>query len=278
MPELPEVETIKSQLSKALPFTVTSVEESPVISSLTGKSKRYFSPKGMSLVKIERKGKLMDFHFVDDKGHESITLLCHLGMSGGWRISKKKVLEKHTHLQIGGHNLDGSLFMAYVDPRRFGVLKFADELTAQQELAKLGVDIASDDFHAEYVWQTLKRYPERQLKVFLLDQKFFAGSGNYIANEICARAGIRPTRKASKVTRKECDKIVLGTRQLLEGSLKNNGVAFSGGYTDTTGSLGDGLTDLVVFWQKICGLCHVTPVKKIILAQRGTFYCPKCQK
>lgn len=277
MPELPEVETIRSQLSLALPFTIKEVEESSVIGSLLGKSYRHFSPKKMSLVKIERKGKLMDLHFVDNKGviHH---LLSHLGMSGGWRLSNKKVIEKHTHLQLLGSNRDGPLYMAYVDPRRFGVLRFCDEAMYKFEMSKLGVDIGSDDFSSDYVWQTLKKYPDRQLKVFLLDQKYFAGSGNYIANEICARAGIRPTRRAGKVTRLECDKIITGTKSLLEGSLKNNGVAFSGGYSDTTGSLGDGLNNLMVFWQKTCGLCGETPIKKILLAQRGTFYCPKCQK
>tara|TARA_R110000868_G_scaffold132380_2_gene343128 strand:+ start:55894 stop:56727 length:834 start_codon:yes stop_codon:yes gene_type:complete len=277
MPELPEVETIRSQLSKTLPFTVKSVEESDVIRSLTGKSVRHFLPKNMSLVKIERRGKLMDLHFVDNKG-KIHHLLSHLGMSGGWRLSTKKVIEKHTHLQLVGSNRDGPLYMAYVDPRRFGVLRFCDAKMYEFEMSKLGVDIGSSTFTADYVWQALKKYPDRQLKVFLLDQKYFAGSGNYIANEICARAGIRPTRRAGKVTRAECDKIIEGTRSLLEGSLKNNGVAFSGGYSDTTGSLGDGLNNLMVFWQKTCGLCKETPVKKILLAQRGTFYCPKCQK
>lgn len=277
MPELPEVETIRSQLSQTLPFFVKSVEESAVIGSLVGKSVRHFSPKNMSLFKIERKGKLMDLHFVDDKG-KIHHLLSHLGMSGGWRLATKKVLEKHTHLQLSGTNSEGALYMAYVDPRRFGVLRFCDELMYEQEMKKLGVDIGSIEFNADYVWHILKRYPERQLKVFLLDQKYFAGSGNYIANEICARAGIRPTRRAGKVTRAECDKIIEGTQSLLEGTLKNKGVAFSGGYADTNGEIGEGLNNLVVFWQETCGMCKETAVKKILLAQRGTFYCPKCQK
>src|SRR5690606_14558112 len=180
MPELPEVETIKTQLSVVLPCTVKEVEESKVIGSLLGKEKRHFSPKGMSLVKIERKGKLMDLHFVDNKG-KIHHMLSHLGMSGGWRLSTKKVNEKHTHFQMIGHNRDGEMFMAYVDPRRFGEMRFCDEQLYQKEMNKLGVDIGSADFHADYVWQALKRYPDRQLKVFLLDQKYFAGSGNYIA-------------------------------------------------------------------------------------------------
>lgn len=276
MPELPEVETIRSQLSTALPFTVSEVEESKVIGSLLGKEKRFFSPKGMSLVKIERKGKLMDLHFVDSKGRVN-HLLSHLGMSGGWRLSTSRVIEKHTHLQLIGKNPEGPLFMAYVDPRRFGELRFCNDELYQKEFSKLGVDIATSEFDAEYVYRTLKRYPTRKLKVFLLDQKFFAGSGNYIANEICARAGIRPTRLAGKVTRAECDKIITGTKELLTGVMKNKGVAFSGGYADTTGSVGEGLTNLVVFWQEKCGMCGGA-VKKIELAQRGTFYCPKCQR
>ncbi|MBK26785.1 MAG: hypothetical protein CME70_22480 [Halobacteriovorax sp.] len=271
MPELPEVETIRQQLEKKTPFTVKKMELSKVVKSIL--KDREFNPEGKTISHVKRKGKLLDLH-VDDDLH----ILSHLGMSGGWRISKTKVLEKHTHVQFCGSDKKGKpLFLAYVDPRRFGYMYFLKDKSAQVHLDKLGVDIASDEFDAEYVHMILKKYPNRQLKVHLLDQSFFAGCGNYIASEICARAGIRPTRRCGKVTKKECADIVRATGEVLNPIMESNGLTFSGGYSDTSGEKGDGVKHLVVFWQKECQMCG-GEVKKITLAQRGTFYCPKCQK
>jgi len=271
MPELPEVETIRQQLEKKTPFTVKKMELSPVVKSIL--KEREFNPEGKTISHVKRKGKLLDLN-VDDDLH----ILSHLGMSGGWRISKSKVLEKHTHVQFCGLDKKGKpLYLAYVDPRRFGYMYFLKDKSAQVHLDKLGVDIASPEFDAEYVYMILKKYPNRQLKVHLLDQSFFAGCGNYIASEICARAGIRPTRRCGKVTRKECDAIVRATGEVLNPIMESNGLTFSGGYSDTSGEKGDGVKHLVVFWQKECQMCGGV-VKKITLAQRGTFYCPNCQK
>lgn len=271
MPELPEVETIRSQLEKKTPFSIKTMELSKVVKSIL--KDREFNPEGKTISHIKRKGKLLNMH-VDDNLH----ILSHLGMSGSWRISKTKVTEKHTHVQFCGTDKNKKpLFLAYVDPRRFGYMYFLKEDTAQVHLDKLGVDIASPEFTADYVYEILRRYPNRQLKVHLLDQSFFAGCGNYIASEICARAGIRPTRRCGKVTRKECDAIVRATGEVLNPIMESNGLTFSGGYSDTNGDIGDGVKHLVVFWQKECQMCGGV-VKKIVLGQRGTFYCPSCQK
>src|SRR5690606_37222989 len=106
------------------------------------------------------------------------------------------------------------------------------------------------NFDLEYLTKAIKRYPERALKVTLLDQKLFAGSGNYIACEICARAGIRPTRKCKNVKKAEFPKILRAIKEVLGPALKSGGTTFQGGYRDTSGDYGEGLDHLVVFWQK----------------------------
>ena len=267
MPELPEVETIRLQLSEYLPLKIDSVSTTPQLKQnilhtdldLTGKT----------LVTIKRKGKMLDLIF-DDGSH----LLSHLGMTGTWLIGETIKATKHTHLTLKGskHTL------AYDDPRRFGHMYYYTAEEAAQKLAELGLDLTDPDFNLEYLTNAIKRYPERALKVTLLDQKLFAGSGNYIANEICARAGIRPTRKCKQVKKEEFPKILKAIKKVLEPALKSGGTTFQGGYRDSTGEYGQGVQHLVVFYQKVCQLCKKTPVKKIILAQRGTYYCPKCQK
>jgi formamidopyrimidine-DNA glycosylase len=267
MPELPEVETIRSQLSHYLPFKIESLSSTPELKQNILHTDLEIKHK--TITAIKRKGKMLDFLF-DDGSH----LLSHLGMTGTWLIGETIKSGKHTHLTLKSktHTL------AYDDPRRFGHLYYLSKEEALAKLNDLGMDLSDPEFTLEYLTQAIKRYPERALKVTLLDQKLFAGSGNYIANEICARAGIRPTRRCKDVRKEEFPKILTAIHEVLKPALASGGTTFQGGYRDSSGEKGMGVDHLVVFYQKICQLCKITPVKKIILAQRGTYYCPKCQK
>lgn len=267
MPELPEVETIKLQLSNYLPLKIVTVSSTPELKQNILHTE--LDIKNKTLLSIKRKGKMLDFIF-DDGSH----LLSHLGMTGTWLIGEKINSTKHTHLILKGIQVT----LAYDDPRRFGHMYYYSELEAQEKLDELGLDLTDPDFNLEYLTKAIKRYPERALKVTLLDQKLFAGSGNYIANEICARAGIRPTRKCKKVRSEEFPKILKAIREVIDPAITSGGTTFQGGYRDTSGEKGLGVQHLVVFYQKTCQLCKKTEVKKITLAQRGTYYCPKCQK
>lgn len=267
MPELPEVETIRSQLSEYLPLKITTLASTPELKKNILHTE--IDLEGKTLIEIKRKGKMLDFLF-DDGSH----LLSHLGMTGTWLIGEKINSTKHTHLTLTGpkHTL------AYDDPRRFGHMYYYSAEEAKLKLAELGMDLADPEFTLDYLTASIKRYPERALKVTLLDQKLFAGSGNYIANEICARAGIRPTRKCKQVKKEEFSKIFQAVKDVIHPALESGGTTFQGGYRDSTGEYGAGVAHLVVFYQKTCQLCKKTAVKKIVLAQRGTYYCPKCQK
>lgn len=269
MPELPEVETIKNQLSEHLPLKIDSAR-------VTKKAKKdiLHTPlkvEGLTLIRIERKGKMLDF-VLSDGSH----LLSHLGMTGTWLVAPEAVEMKHSHIILQGTNPTGAFSLTYNDPRRFGHLYHFDSAAAAAKLQELGNDLAT--MTETEVTEALKRFPERALKVTLLDQKLFAGSGNYIANEICARAGIRPTRKCGKIKREEFPRIFAAIGAVLNPALESGGTTFQGGYRDTSGEKGLGVSHLVVFYQKICQLCGTTPVKKITLAQRGTYYCPSCQR
>src|ERR1700741_3940577 len=109
MPELPEVETIRSQLSHYLPLKIVSVSSTPELKQNILHTE--LSLEGKTLTEIRRKGKMLDFVF-NDGSH----LLSHLGMTGTWLIGETIKSGKHTHLTLKGaqHTL------AYDDPRRFG--------------------------------------------------------------------------------------------------------------------------------------------------------------
>jgi formamidopyrimidine-DNA glycosylase len=272
MPELPEVETIKNQIAPHLPVKVEKVEYSDVSSSII--KDKEFNPMGKMLLKIERQGKVLLLIFEN----EQITI-SGLGMSGGWRVSPTKVLEKHTHFQIMSIKENGEkVFLAYVDPRRFGNLHFFKKPSADKWLTRLGADVSKDEFTPEYIFERCQKHPGKVIKAFLLEQNHFAGVGNYMASEICAHARILPDRLNKNITKKDALKLWEATALVLKGTVDSGGTTFSGGYKDTSGSQGEGVKSLVVFYQEVCRMCGRTKVLKTILKGRGTYHCPRCQK
>ena len=267
MPELPEVATIRSQLSEYLPFKILKTKTTPELFQNVAHTK--LNLKGLTLVEIRRKGKMLDFVF-DDGSH----LLSHLGMTGTWLVGEKLKAGKHSHLILESE----SMTLIYDDPRRFGHMYHYGPEDADKKLAELGMDLADPELTLEYITASIKRYPDRALKVTLLDQKLFAGSGNYIANEICARAGIMPTRLCRDIKKSEFVKIHRAISEVLNPAIESGGTTFQGGYRDSKGEKGLGVTHLVVFYQKTCQLCGKNAVTKITLAGRGTYYCSRCQK
>lgn len=267
MPELPEVKTIQDQLNTVLPLTIESVSKSSVHKSIVHTPLTKL--KNVQIIKAERKGKMLNF-LLSDGRH----LLSHLGMTGTWLISKEKVTEKHTHVQFKTNKY----YIAYVDPRRFGHMYLLKAEDAQVKLNNLGVDLLSKEFTLKYFKQALLRYPNRLIKVTLLDQSLFAGTGNYIANEICAHGGVLPDRAVSSLNTNEFRRLFKGVAKVIHPAVNSGGTTFAGGYRDATGEKGNGVQHLVVFYQKVCQLCKTSDVIKINLAQRGTYYCPSCQK
>ena len=175
MPELPEVETIRAQIEKKTPLTILKAEYSTFHNSILKPKSKHFDPVGATISDIKRKGKLLIFLCDDDK-----YFLSHLGMSGSWRISNNKITEKHTHIQfetIGKNNK--RIFLGYVDPRRFGNLYFYHEEEALTFMDGLGIDIGTDEFTGEYVHSVFKKYPNKMVKAFLLDQKYQKGAFQY---------------------------------------------------------------------------------------------------
>ena len=272
MPELPEVEIIGRQIAAHLPLEIISEMRSPVASRII--KENVFNPQGLYLLKILRHGKCLQFIF--NRGGR---LLSHLGMSGSWRLSAKPLEIKHTHLQLLCRKKNNEeIYLSYIDPRRFGKMYFLKNKAAEQRISGMGPDPLSAKFSVQFVQSTLKAHPKIAIKPLLLNQKYFAGVGNYMASEICARAAVRPTRRAGKISLAEAKAIHQATLDIISLSLDNQGLSFARGYSDTAGRLGKALSYLFVFQQKSCGRCQITPVKKIYQMSRATFFCPHCQK
>ncbi len=271
MPELPEVETIKNQLNNFLPLKIKHVFFSDKTSRLI--RQKDFKLESGIITNIYRKGKFLIFNF-DNPDH---FLISHLGMSGSWRISDKKLVgneAKHAHIVIEGDKK----VLSYVDPRRFGLAYFLNKENFEKKINSFPIDISEPTFDAVHIKNIFDQNPNKVLKTLLLDQKKFSGVGNYIASEICARAKILPTRVVSTLTQKDCTNIKAAIDLIIYGALKGSGTTFGGGYRDAFGEKGEGVNHLVVFHQKICQMCKKTEVIKITLGGRGTYYCPHCQK
>ena len=273
MPELPEVETVRKGLLDYLPIHIKKVERTPELKSIL--KTEDFSLEGKTIKSLERKGKVLIFHF-----KEGEAIVSRFGMSGAWEISEKKNPKKHNHLQLFCKSAKGPLFLSYVDSRRFGKMHFAYADTLKRELGKVGVDVTTKEFNEDSFSKILKKFPERAIKPLLLEQEKLGGIGNYLSCEILAHSGVRPTRRSKTLTKEEIKKIVKWTKKVIDLSIKKNGLTFTKniGYRNVLGNAGEFFDGLVVFRQKTCKICGKTEVKKIVLAARGTFYCPKCQK
>lgn len=199
-------------------------------------------------------------------------------MSGSWRTSHAPLQDKHGHIEFIDSSKSKNGVLTYVDPRRFGHFYVLNEENFKKKTDTFPIDVSSPSFDEDHIAEIFFKYPNKTIKPFLLDQKAFPGVGNYMSSEICARAGILPTRITGDLTALEIHKMKQAIEIVVTGAVHSKGTTFSGGYRDANGEKGEGVRHLVVFHQKICQMCGNTKVIKITLGGRGTYYCPHCQK
>lgn len=275
MPELPEVETIKNQLAAILPFEIDQVSFSQLSRRMV--KQKDFDLQGFTIETIRRHGKWLIFDLFP-YGH----IMSHLGMSGSWQMSDASLEDKHAHIEFIDRGKEQCGVLTYIDPRRFGHFYVLSDENFEAKTADLPADVSSPEFGLDHLAELFFRYPQKVIKPFLLDQKAFPGVGNYMASEICARAGILPTRLAGDIEAHEIEKIRDAIEIVVTGAVETRGTTFSGGYRDANGARGEGIRHLVVFYQHHCQMCMekgiVTKVQKTFMAGRGTFFCPRCQK
>jgi formamidopyrimidine-DNA glycosylase len=161
-----------------------------------------------------------------------------------------------------------------VDPRRFGRLEFRD-LGRSAGFSGPGAEpltIGAEAFAA------LFRGRKLAIKAALLNQKLLAGVGNIYADESLFRAGIRPRKRAGRLTRIELERLRLALREVLKHAIRLGGSSVSD-YVDADGVRGFFQLEHCVYLRTglPCRRC-ATPIRRILLAGRGTHYCPQCQR
>jgi formamidopyrimidine-DNA glycosylase len=277
MPELPEVETIRRGLDReVVGKRIKTVEVHGNRSIRRHKSKKEFATRleGVKISGVGRKGKLLVFRL--DSGDR---LVAHLRMSGQLlKAQPKDPMAKHTHV-VFTFTQGGQL--RYVDPRTFGELFVGspDELAEQMpELAELGFDPIEEPMSWVVFGDILRRRRQR-LKPLLLDQTFIAGLGNIYSDEILFHAGLRHDRTSDSLSSMEVRRLYRAVVEVMHEAVKHRGSTLSDGqYVDLYGRPGNYQLEHQVYDREgeACRRCR-TPIVRIKLNQRSTFFCPHCQ-
>jgi formamidopyrimidine-DNA glycosylase len=274
MPELPEAETIVRDLRARIPgSTVTRVVVRHEDVLHRGLSPAMFGRRlrGRSVTGVSRRGKNVVIEF--DAG---LRLVINLGMTGRVVTSDAARAGELRHVAVSLHLRDGRAIL-YDDARRFGDLDLRDEAGWAARDAELGVEPLSDAFTAELL-HALTRTSITPVRNWLLDQHRVAGVGNIYALEALFRAGIRPTRRARTLRRRETTALRDTLRDVLQESIDARGTTISD-YRDASGEPGTFIGRLRVYDRQgePCLTCG-TAIKRVVLSNRSAFYCPACQK
>ena len=184
--------------------------------------------------------------------------------------------KKHNHVEIQFKDLK----VVYNDPRRFGFFKYIDN---KQELMlrfnHLGPEPFFKKFDLKYI---LKHFlnKKKDIKSFLLDQKFVSGIGNIYASEILFQCKINPMTSAAKLSKKDCKKIIFFSKSVLNKAIKKGGSSIRD-FKNTLGKSGHFQKEFKVYQREnlncLRSKCY-GKIKKKFISNRSTFFCNTCQK
>ena len=276
MPELPEVQTIASDLNDIVGGRVI---ESALVSYpkiVAGDVARFLDlVTGARIEQVVRFGKWIRFDLAGP-----VTMLVHLKMTGQFHIGPWPAggddwpAHAHAAFRLSGFPAEADTLF-YHDIRKFGRLRAFDppELTAFLGELGLGPDpltVSADEFHQRVTAR------KGRLKCVLLDQTTVAGLGNIYVDEGLFAAGLCPTRSAAGLTRAETDRLLKETRRILNASIKSRGSTTSN-YAGLKGG-GSFQNKHLVYAQtgKPCAKCGA-PVERMVVGGRSTHHCPHCQ-
>jgi formamidopyrimidine-DNA glycosylase len=262
MPELPEVETVVRSLAPYLPGqTIVSAEFHSRFVTPGNRAALARAVSGREIRAVRRHGKFIVIEL--DRG----VLVIHLGMTG--KLLVDGPLTRHSYAVF---HLDRGTFV-YDDPRQFGRIEYSATLPAR--VAALGPDplaIGLEDFVA-----ALGRHRSR-IKPLLLNQRFLRGLGNIYADEVLHKARVHPRALASRLSRRRAAELHSAIRETLELAIAHRGSSISD-YVDAAGEKGSFQLLHQVYGREgqPCRTCG-TAIRRILVAQRGTWYCPRCQR
>ena len=289
MPELPEVEVVKRSLEKLIRnLTIKGVEiKEPNLRYKVKKSEIKLII-GQKISSIKRRSKYLLFFFSGD-----IMMIAHLGMTGKFFFIDKKKNKKKTSFYYNLNNQndvkhDHIIFtftnrakLIYNDVRKFGFIKLdsSKEFRKNPHLEILGPEPLEKIFDLKY-FKNFINNKSRIIKDLLMDQKFVSGLGNIYVNEILFYSKVRQTRRINKLTDMEIKNILRNIKEILKRAISLGGSSIKN-FSSSSGKTGSFQQYFSVYSKKGSN-CSNTDcngvIEKIVLSNRGSFFCPKCQK
>ncbi len=275
MPELPEVETVVNGIkSKIRNHKVLKLRK--FISKLRYPIQKDLSSKveDCKVITVFRRAKYIIINLSNNK-----SLIMHLGMSGRIIIVKNnKKIYKHTHICIF---FSKNLVLQFIDPRKFGYI-FVTETSLLENnkfFKDLGVEPLSRKFNFRYL-SNLVHNKKSPIKNIIMNQKNIVGVGNIYASEALFLSGINPTNIGGSITKQDCKALVKAIKFVLREAIKLGGSSIND-HTMISGKMGYFQNKLKVYGRE--GLkCRKRTCQsliiRIVITQRSTFYCVRCQK
>lgn len=275
MPELPEVETMRTFL---LPYCKSNIYKVEVRNVRFRKKVNLSFASDVTnscIEEIKRIGKFLIFKLSNKK-----YMLIHAGMSGKFIINKNNTLQednkisKHNHIVF---HLNNGIKINFNDPRRFGlVLTFNTKEDLMQSI-HLGIDALSNNLTDEYLTPLLKK-TNCDIKTFLLNQKIIAGIGNIYASEILFYSHIHPLTNCKQINKERVKLLINHTKEILVKSVKLGGSTLKD-YKNPNGETGYFQNTLAVYSKEKqpCIKCG-TLIEQIKIKGRSTYFCPKEQR
>jgi formamidopyrimidine-DNA glycosylase len=279
MPELPEVETTLRGIEPALAGRVIT----DIV--IRNASLRWPVPDavqqavGCRVTRCWRRAKYLLIE--TERSIQSLDggcggLLIHLGMSGSLRICQAEdEPRKHDHVDLV---LDSGQCIRFNDPRRFGVFTWWDAPVENNKLLRhLGPEPLSDDFSGQLLWDKSRRR-KAAIKNFIMDGKTVVGVGNIYASEALYMAGIHPARAAGRISAARYNALAGAIRDVLSRAIRRGGTTLRD-FVDSNGNPGYFAQELLVYEREglPCFQCQAA-VKRKVIGQRSSYYCPHCQR
>lgn len=271
MPELPEVETTLRGIEPALAGCMI---EHLVIRNASLRwpvSEDVFQAEGRRVSGCRRRAKYL---LIELRGAGG--LMIHLGMSGSLRIcDKSDEPRKHDHYDLV---LESGKCVRFNDPRRFGSLAWWDYPAEDHPLlSHLGPEPLSAGFTGTYLW-TRSRGRKGAVKNFIMDGKIVVGVGNIYASEALFMAGIHPLRAAGRISAVRYEALAQAIRDVLSRAIRRGGTTLRD-FLNSDGNPGYFAQELLVYEREgqPCFQCG-SILKRKVIGQRSSYYCPRCQR
>lgn len=270
MPELPEVETIKNELIPhilgrrvdGVTLFWEGIVQRPSVEEF------YSRFIGQEITGLTRRGKYLIFSLTSGE-----VFVIHLRMTGSLLVSQNSSdLPQYTRAIV---HLDSDTNILFRDPRKFGIMWLVEN--ADFITTKLGPEPLEAEFTPHLLSQRL-RNRIAPLKALLLDQAFVAGIGNMYADEALFFAGIHPLRPGGSLSLAEVERLHRAIQRVLCAAISNKGASVEN-YFRPDGTLGTAHFQFQVAHRlsgKLCSVCG-TPIERITVRNRGTYFCPHCQ-